>query len=114
MARGQQVRVPLLTVLSRHPREPILGTLGTVTTFLVFYLMTVFALNWATNSLGFARGDYLILQLLAVPFFGLTIPLSAVLADRIGAGAMLICAGDLMKPRRPGVAGGARSGQGGA
>ena len=90
--RGEQVRIPFLTVFSRYPRELILGTLGTVTTFLVFYLMTVFALSWATNALGFARRDYLILQMHGVLFFGLTIPISAALADRIGGRAMLIIA----------------------
>ena len=39
--------------------------------------MTVFALNWATTALKFARGDYLILQMVGVLFFGLTIPVSA-------------------------------------
>ena len=92
MERGEQVRVPLVTVVSRHSRELILGTLGTVTTFLVFYLMTVFALNWATTGLGFARGDYLILQMIGVLFFALTIPIAAAAADRIGGRAMLIIA----------------------
>jgi metabolite-proton symporter len=92
LAQGEQVRVPLVVVLSRFPRELLLGTLGTVTTFLVFYLMTVFALNWATTALHFARGDYLVLQMLGVLFFGLTIPISAALADRIGGRTMLIIA----------------------
>jgi MFS family permease len=92
MERGEQVRVPLVTVVARHARALILGTLGTVTTFLVFYLMTVFALNWATNGLGFARGDYLILQMIGVLFFALTIPISAAAADRIGGRGMLIIA----------------------
>ncbi len=92
MASGEQVRVPLVTVVSRHSRELILGTLGTVTTFLVFYLMTVFALNWATTGLGFARRDYLILQMIGVVFFALTIPIAAAAADRIGGRAMLIIA----------------------
>ena len=92
MERGEQVRMPLVTVVSRHSRELILGTLGTVTTFLVFYLMTVFALNWATTGLGFARGDYLILQMIGVLFFALTIPIAAAAADRIGGRAMLIIA----------------------
>lgn len=96
LARGEQLRVPLLAVLSHHPRELILGTLGTVTTFLVFYLMTVFALNWATTALGFARADYLVRQLLAVLFFGLTVPISAAAADRIGGRAMLIIATSLI------------------
>jgi MFS family permease len=63
-----------------------------VNTFVVFYLMTVFALNWATTALKFARGDYLILQMIGVLFFGLTIPISALLADRIGGRNMLIIA----------------------
>ena len=86
------VRVPLVSVVSQHARELILGTLGTVTTFLVFYLMTVFALNWATNRLGFAREDYLILQMIGVLFFALMIPVSALLADRFGRRATLSAA----------------------
>ncbi len=92
VARGEQVRVPIATVFSRYPRELVFGTLATVTTFLIFYLMTVFALNWATTALEFARTDYLILQLFGVLFFGLTIPISAAIADRIGGRTMLIIA----------------------
>ncbi len=92
LAEGAEVRVPFITVITHHTRELVLGTLGTVTTFLVFYLMTVFALNWATNSLGFARADYLTMQMVGVTFFGLTIPVSAALADRIGGRTMLIAA----------------------
>jgi metabolite-proton symporter len=92
LAQGEQVRVPFMTVITRHTRALVLGTLGTVTTFLVFYLMTVFALAWATDSLKFARGDYLTLQMFGVMFFGLTIPISAALADRIGGRAMLMIA----------------------
>jgi metabolite-proton symporter len=92
LARGGQVRMPFMTVITQHTRELVLGTLATVTTFLVFYLMTVFALNWATNSLKFPRSDYLILQMAGVMFFGLTIPISAALADRIGGRTMLLIA----------------------
>ena len=92
VARGEQVRVPIATVFSQYPRELVFGTLGTVSTFLIFYLMTVFALNWATTALKFARSDYLILQLFGVLFFGLTIPISAAIADRIGGRKMLIIA----------------------
>lgn len=92
IARGERVRVPMLVVITQYPRELILGTLGTVTTFLVFYLMTVFALSWATSALKFPRGDYLIIQMVGVLFFGLTIPISAIIADRIGGRMMLIIA----------------------
>ncbi|MGO9994245.1 MAG: MFS transporter [Steroidobacteraceae bacterium] len=92
IAQGERVRVPFLAVVTQYPRELILGILGTTTTFLIFYLMTVFALNWATTALNFPRGDYLVLQMVGVLFFGLTIPVSALIADRIGGRLMLIFA----------------------
>ncbi len=90
--RDERVRVPLLTVISRHTRSLVFGTLAATATFLVFYLMTVFTLFWATAKLGFSRKDFLILLMIGVLFFGATIPLSALLADRIGARLMLIIA----------------------
>ncbi len=92
LARGERVRLPFWVVITQHPRELILGTLGATTTFVVFYLMTVFALSWATTALKFERSDYLIVQMVGVLFFGLTIPLSALAADRIGGLRMLIVA----------------------
>jgi MFS family permease len=92
LEQGERVRVPFLVVLTRYPRVLILGTLGATTTFVVFYLMTVFALNWATTSLKFARSEYLIMQMIGVLFFGAFIPVSALIADRIGGRMMLIIA----------------------
>jgi metabolite-proton symporter len=90
--QGERVRVPFLVVFARHPKELLLGVLGTTTTFLIFYLMTVFALSWATSTLKFSRGDYLLMQMIGVLFFGLTIPIAALIADRIGGRRMLIIA----------------------
>jgi metabolite-proton symporter len=92
VAQGERVRVPFMVVFAKYSRELVLGTLGTTTTFVVFYLMTVFALGWATTTLGFGRRQFLILQMAGVPFFGLTIPISAIIADRIGERAMLLIA----------------------
>src|SRR5262249_44290287 len=58
----ERVRVPLASVLREHPRTLVLATLAAVTTFVVFYLMTVFTLSWGTSSLGFVRQDFLLLQ----------------------------------------------------
>ncbi len=88
--RGERVKVPVLTVLRAHRRELVLGTLVALATFVVFYLMTVFALSWGTSKLGFSRQTFLTLQLVAVVFFGLTIPPSAILADRYGRRAAMI------------------------
>jgi metabolite-proton symporter len=96
LAQGERVRVPFAVVLVKYPWQVVLGTLGSTCTFVVFYLMTVFALSWATASLGFGRQQFLILQMLGVLFFGLTIPISAIIADRIGQRAMLMIAQVLM------------------
>jgi MFS family permease len=56
----------------------------------VFYLLTVFALSWGTSKLGFSREKFLIIQMLGIVFFALTIPLSAVWADRHGRRSTLL------------------------
>jgi MFS family permease len=90
LEKNERVKIPVVTVFRDHGRVLVLGTLIALATFVLFYLMTVFALSWGTSALKFARKDFLILQLFAVLFFGLTIPLSAVLADRHGRRATLI------------------------
>ena len=46
-------------------------------TFVLFYLMTVFALRWGTTALGYTRQQFLLIQLFGILFFAATIPLSA-------------------------------------
>jgi metabolite-proton symporter len=92
LEKGERVRVPIFSVITKQPVELLLGTLGATTTFVVFYLANVFALGWATNSLGFGRQPFLIMQLIGVLFFGAVIPFSGLLADRIGGRNMMIIA----------------------
>jgi len=87
----ERVRVPMLAVLARHPRTLLAGTIGSISTFLVFYLMSVFALSWGTSHLGYSRAQFLVLELAAVLCFAGAIPVSAVIARRLGSrGAMLL------------------------
>ena len=79
-----RVKVPMVAVLRDHRRALVLGTLTALSTFVIFYLMTVFALSWGTAQLGYTRQEFLVLQLFAVVFFALTIPPSALLADSRG------------------------------
>ena len=89
-----RVKVPVVTVMRDHRRALVLGTLIALATFVIFYLMTVFALSWGTAQLGYTRQQFLLLQLFAVVFFALTIPLSALLADRHGRrAAMMLVSG---------------------
>jgi metabolite-proton symporter len=88
----ERVHVPLMEVLKRHGALLMLGTFAALSTFVVFYLMTVFALSWGISALHFTRQQFLPIQMLGVVFFALTIPLSAVLADRLRRRRVLIAA----------------------
>jgi metabolite-proton symporter len=80
--RKERVKVPMLTVFKDHGKTLFLGTLTAITTFVLFYLMTVFALSWGTTALGYSRQKFLVMQLFAVVFFAIFIPVGALLAER--------------------------------
>ncbi len=80
--RGDHVRVPVLSVLKHHPVPLFIGVFSLLSTFVLFYLMTVFALGWGTTKLGFPRETFLWMQLAGVVCFALLIPVSAHYADR--------------------------------
>jgi metabolite-proton symporter len=88
--RRERVALPIGAVITRHSGALVRGTLMSVATFVLFYLMTVFALNWGTSVLGFTRQQFLWIQLFGILFFALTIPLSAVVADRAGRRSTLV------------------------
>jgi metabolite-proton symporter len=78
----EREKVPALTVFRDHAGTLIAGVLTSLATFVLFYLMTVFTLSWGTTALGYSRDFFLVIQLIGIVFFGLTIPLSAVIAER--------------------------------
>jgi metabolite-proton symporter len=80
--RHERVKVPMLAVFRDHPGTLVFGVLISLSAFVIFYLMTVFALSWGTSALGYSREKFLVMQLFAILFFALTIPISAVLAER--------------------------------
>ena len=88
--RQERVRVPILVVVREHTSTLVLATLAAVTTFVTFYLMTVFTLSHGTAKLGFTRAEFLPLQMVGVLFFMLTIPLTAAASDRVGRWPVLI------------------------
>jgi metabolite-proton symporter len=89
---NERVKLPVIEVFTKHTRAIVLGTVSAITTFLLFYLMTVFTLSWGTSALHYPRTSFLIAQMISVVFFGFGIPISASLADRYGRGNMLIFA----------------------
>jgi len=80
--RGEQVKLPVFVVFREHTRALIAGIFVCLATFVLFYLMTVFALSWGTSALGYRREKFLLMQLFDIFFFALTIPISAVMAER--------------------------------
>ncbi|MEO6699388.1 MAG: MFS transporter [Paraperlucidibaca sp.] len=95
IARNERVDVPMFTLFREHGRPLVLGTIIALTVFVVFYLMTVFALSWGTTALGYTRETFLQLQMISMLFFALTIPISALLADRYGRRLTLMVVGAL-------------------
>jgi metabolite-proton symporter len=82
LQRGEQVKLPMLAVFRDYTRPLIAGISVSLATFVLFYLMTVFALSWATTALHYSRAKFLFIQLFGICFFALFIPVSAVLAER--------------------------------
>ncbi len=80
--RAEQVTVPMLAVLRHHVGKVVAGVMVCLATFVLFYLMTVFALSWGTTALHYDRATFLVLQLIGVLFFAVTIPISAWIAER--------------------------------
>ena len=93
LEQDQRVRVPITHVFAHHGAALLLGTLAATCTFVLFYLMTIFALTWGTAApagLHLAKPMFLGLQREAVLAFALCIPLSAAVADRVGRRRVLI------------------------
>jgi metabolite-proton symporter len=102
--RQKPERVPIAEVFARHSRTVVIGVLSSLATFVLFYLMTVFALSWGTSALGYSRNEFLVLQLVGVTCFGVAIPISARIAERgrrttlIVASVMILVFGLTMAP----------------
>jgi metabolite-proton symporter len=80
--RRERVKVPMLVVFRDHPVTVLIGVLVSLATFVLFYLMTVFALSWGTTALGYSRQTFLLMQLFGIVCFAVTIPFAAMLAER--------------------------------
>ena len=77
-----RVRLPMLSVMRDNLPALGKGILISLSTFVLFYVMTVFTLSWGTGNLGFTRTDFLLYQLAGAVAFAVTIPLAALLAEK--------------------------------
>ncbi len=95
MASNERVKAPIGEVFRRNWWEIILGTFIMLATYGLFYLMTTWVLSYAigsgeTGGLGYGYQDFLVLQLVAIVFFAIFVPVAGKLADRFGRRPMLI------------------------
>ncbi|GGH07678.1 MFS transporter [Silvibacterium dinghuense] len=80
--QSHTVGFPMATVFRRQLRALVAGVLISLATFVLFYLMTVFALSWGTTALHMPRERFLLMQMFGTLFFAATIPISAVMAEK--------------------------------
>ena len=82
MQRREPHRVPIFAVVRNHFGVLVAATLTSLATFVLFYVMIVFTLTWATSALHYSKNEFLRMQLIGVVFFALAIPAAALLAER--------------------------------
>jgi MFS family permease len=82
LEEGPPAGVPLVEVVRLHGWQTIVGILGAVACFAVFYLTTTFALGYGTTNLGYDRETFLGIQLGAILFMALGILVAGWWADK--------------------------------
>jgi MHS family shikimate/dehydroshikimate transporter-like MFS transporter len=84
VSRGEVIRFPVIEAIRRHPKDLLIGLGARITEISWIYVLTIFALNYATHELGISRNLVLgAIALGAVLELG-TIPLFGALSDRVG------------------------------
>jgi metabolite-proton symporter len=82
-------RVPIIDVLRTHKRSVLIGALSIAGGNTVFYLATVYLLAHGPQDLGFDRGLVLLMIMAAAALDVVSMPLVALIADRIGRKQLL-------------------------
>lgn len=85
----KKVSVPVFAVFRDHPGTLVLGTMISIIAYTLFYMHSVFSLSWGTSQLGYTRNEFLVMQLFAILFFAITIPLAGKYAERGRRKAMI-------------------------
>jgi len=105
LQQHKQVGMPLKAIVSAHVAPLILGALAMVVCYALFYISTVFSLNYGTTTLHIPRQQFLGMLCIAVVFMAIATPLSAWAGDRFGrrpvlliAGSAALLSGFLLKP----------------
>jgi MFS family permease len=112
LAHAPLPAVPFGTLLAHHWSAVLAGSAGVIACFALFYLSTAFALDMATKQLGYAREQFLLLQLGANCFLAIGIVAAVLLADRTSPRRVLLLGALATMTVGLIFAGGLRSGSG--
>nr|WP_303832499.1 MFS transporter [Snodgrassella alvi] len=99
VARQSAVKIPLADTVRKHYKQLILGSLAAMSCFTLFFLTTVFTLQYATtahpwqSTALFNKIDYLSILMGAIVFMAVGSPISAWLSDRIGRRPVFLIGG---------------------
>lgn len=99
VAKQNHVKVPLNDTVRKHYKQLILGSLAAMSCFTLFFLTTVFSLQYATTTHPwqstslFNKIEYLSILMGAIVFMAIGSPISAWLSDRIGRRPVFLIGG---------------------
>lgn len=86
-----RVHVPFVEMCTKHLKMLALGSISMVACYTLFFIITVFSLQYGTVTTGFyTRTEYLAMLSIAVIFMAIASPISATLADRYGRRPILL------------------------
>lgn len=88
--------VPMGAMLKHHWREALLGAVAAIACFMVFYIMSVFSMDYGTHNLGYSFKSILTAEVFAIPFMALGIGLAGWLADTRFTPAKILGLGTVM------------------
>ncbi|OHV15563.1 MFS transporter [Methylorubrum extorquens] len=90
--------VPIRALLDRSATEVMLGILGIVSCFVLYYMATAFMLEYSSRRLGYTVAETLMVQICTMPFMAAGTLLSGWLSDRWGTDRMLLAGALLTIP----------------
>lgn len=88
--KRERVKVPVVEIFSKYKRSLFLGTFVALVTFVLFYIVTAYLLSYNVKTLQIPFVDALLVQMVGAIFFGIAIPLSALMCDKYGRKTVLI------------------------
>lgn len=79
-----EVRVPVLELVRRYPKNLLLASVAGSILFVYFYIIAAFAPAYGTGQLGLSRSTMLYTVLIGSLFLGIGAPIFAALSNKIG------------------------------